>query len=358
METRGPDYLSAGGKKSKFMKPFAEFRWGYLVWLAAPLLLWLVLRNVAFLDVLAILREIKIWQILVLLLVNVGILMLFSSRWWLILRGMGYRLPFFQLAAYRTAGFGVSYFTPGPQFGGEPLQVALIGGRHGVPIPVAISSVYFDKLVELLANFTFLVVGLAVVLTSGILGRQYSQMGGVAFCLLFLLPTGHLIALWRGRTPATALFQRINRLMNRQTGAWPVIVMIKDAEEKMVAFIRQSPRILLQILVLSTFTWVMVVLEYVLLLRFLQIDATLIQAVIGLTATRIAFLLPLPGGIGALEAGQTAALSALGFPVAAGLSVSLLIRARDVFVGVLGLWIGASTAQSVWKTKKNLAKED
>jgi len=53
-------------------------------------------------------------------------------------------------------------------------------------------------------------------------------------------------------------------------------------------------------------------------------------------------LMPMPGGLGALEASQALALGALGFGPAAGLSLALLIRARDLSFGALGLLLAGS----------------
>jgi len=51
----------------------------------------------------------------------------------------------------------------------------------------------------------------------------------------------------------------------------------------------------------------------------------------------LAFLVPLPGGLGALEASQVFALGAFGVSAASALGVTLLIRARDLLIGGLGL---------------------
>ena len=80
--------------------------------------------------------------------------------------------------------------------------------------------------------------------------------------------------------------------------------------------------------------------EYSLALRVLGIQLEPAQVIIALTAARIAFLLPIPAGLGALEAGQVAAMQMLGVEPALGISISLLIRARDLSLGVLGLWLG------------------
>jgi uncharacterized membrane protein YbhN (UPF0104 family) len=80
------------------------------------------------------------------------------------------------------------------------------------------------------------------------------------------------------------------------------------------------------------------ILEYWLMLIFLGGPVTVGQTIILLTAARIAFLLPSPGGLGTLEASQLLAFSAVCLNPAIGISLSLLIRARDVTLGSVGLW--------------------
>jgi uncharacterized membrane protein YbhN (UPF0104 family) len=65
------------------------------------------------------------------------------------------------------------------------------------------------------------------------------------------------------------------------------------------------------------------------------------QTIIVLTAARLAFLSPSPGGLGTLEASQVLAMQVLGVDPALGISMSLLIRARDITFGGLGIWWGS-----------------
>jgi uncharacterized membrane protein YbhN (UPF0104 family) len=99
--------------------------------------------------------------------------------------------------------------------------------------------------------------------------------------------------------------------------------------------------------VVSLLVWVAMVAEYWLTLRLLGLPLNLSQAVVALTAARLAFITPTPGGLGALEASQALAMQALGFGPAAGISLSLIIRARDLFFGGLGLvWAGRLARKS------------
>ena len=105
-------------------------------------------------------------------------------------------------------------------------------------------------------------------------------------------------------------------------------------------FCRQNVRALLAGAGLSVGIWALMVFEFSLMLQFLGVQFNLVQILIALTAARIAFLLPFPAGLGALEAGQVIAMGLIGVSPAIGVSLSLLIRARDVLFGGVGLWLG------------------
>lgn len=113
----------------------------------------------------------------------------------------------------------------------------------------------------------------------------------------------------------------------------------------MADLFRRKPGYLLAGLLFSLLIWACIILEYRLTLQFLGQTVSWPAVIFLLTAARIAFLLPSPGGLGTLEASQVLAMTSLGLSPALALSVSLLIRARDLFLSSLGLWLGAHLAQ-------------
>jgi len=80
-----------------------------------------------------------------------------------------------------------------------------------------------------------------------------------------------------------------------------------------------------------------IVIEYYLMVSFLGIALNTSQIFAALTAMQVAFLMPLPGGLGALEASQVFALGAFGQPASTAISLTLLMRARDILNGGIGL---------------------
>jgi uncharacterized membrane protein YbhN (UPF0104 family) len=117
------------------------------------------------------------------------------------------------------------------------------------------------------------------------------------------------------------------------------------AEGQIGQFCQEKPLAVAGASLFSLLTGGAMLLEYWVTLQFLGVQVDLLQAVAVLTAAMIAFLFPLPGGLGALEASQVLAMTALGLNPALGLSVSLLIRARDISLGGLGLLIGGMLAR-------------
>jgi uncharacterized protein (TIRG00374 family) len=113
------------------------------------------------------------------------------------------------------------------------------------------------------------------------------------------------------------------------------------SEKQMSYFCRRSPALFALLLVVSASGWVVLVLEYGVMLLFLGASLSPIQTIAALTAVRLAYLLPLPGGLGTLETSQMLALSLMGVEPAIGVGASLLIRLRDVTLGVGGLWWGS-----------------
>ncbi len=316
-----------------------------LLWLLIPFVLWWTLKDISMAEIVDNFRGIGLSAIIALIVLNIIIFALLSLRWWLILRAQGYRRSFLALISYRLAGFGVTYFTPGPQFGGEPLQVYLLNQREGMKTSTAAASVTVDKLLELLANFTFLLVGITVILFGGTLNGATRKELILLPALLLLVPAAYLVALTLGRLPVSSILRILRDRFLISLRIDRFIRTLKETEYQVSEFCQENTLLFLVAATLSAGIWVLMVFEFSLMMRFLGVGLNLTQVLIALTAARIAFLLPLPAGLGTLEAGQVMAMGLLGVNPVLGVSLSLLIRARDVILGSIGLWLGGVYSQ-------------
>lgn len=306
-----------------------------LPWLFGVALLFFIVRTVSIDEVVATLRQIRPQQLAVLIIANILVLLTITGRWWVLLLGLGHRVPFLPLFAYRLAAFGLSYFTPGPHVGGEMLQVFMVEKEQGVPRSDALAAVVLDKAIEFSVNLTFLLLGIAAVLQWRIVPRESGQQAiGLAAALL-IVPVFYLIVTALGRYPATRVIRPLARRWPRFSSAANTV---EESETQVGRYFRKAPRAFALALAVTLIGWAGLILEYWLMIYFLGVELTLVQLVVALTAARLSILLFLPAGLGALEASQATAFGLLGLDPAVGLTASLLIRLRDTSLGLFGLW--------------------
>ncbi len=327
------------------------------VWLVLPLVFAWLLREISLADLQRMLGAVQPLGLAALVALNLVALLLFSSRGWLALRALGYRVPYLAVFRYRTAGFAISYLTPGAQFGGEPLQVYALYTRHQLPMPAALAAVTLDKLFELLANFSFLAVGVTLLLQHHLFVGPPQRWLATWVAGLLALPLAYLALLWAGKQPLAGAAGRLHRLTTGwlvQRPAHPLgrklrwfdqaAALMGEAEGQLNSLLHHRPIALLWVGLAAGLIWGLSLSEYWLALKVLGVNASPYQVVVALTAARIAFLAPTPGGLGALEAGQVLALQMLGFDPAVGIAISLWIRLRDAFLGITGIACGAGLA--------------
>jgi uncharacterized membrane protein YbhN (UPF0104 family) len=215
--------------------------------------------------------------------------------------------------------------------------VLLLTRHHGVPTAVAISSVFIDKLIEIISNFAFLILGLLVISAAG--SAPGSVPGWVLPLLITILlgMTAHLALLWQGKTPFTWLALYLSKKVSNQRQVQTIFLALQQAENEMMTLCRSQPRFLFEAMGVSLLIWLGLLWEYQIMARFVGLSLDLSQVILALTLARLAFLVPLPGGLGALEASQVLAMQLLGFSPAFGISLCLIIRARDLVIGGAGL---------------------
>lgn len=317
-------------------------------WLIALLLLLWVWYSVSLTETMALLRQLGLSQIVALVAMNALVLLVLNGRWWLILRGLGYRLPYLTLTGYRVAAFGLSYFTPGPLIGGEPLQVYLLEQHHGVPRATAIAVMTVDKLLEWMVNVLFLLIGVAFILQQQLL--QPALVSKIVTFSLFLsiLPFAFLLAIWQRRYPISSFWQLGDHLsfLHTHPTYQKISKTIRESETVATDFCQQAPLALFSSLLISLLGLLALLAEYWFMLSCLGVELSISQLMAALAAARVALFLLIPGGLGAIEASQVLALSEMGFSPAVGVSISLLIRARDVILGAIGLWWGSKQVAS------------
>jgi len=303
--------------------------WRWLLGLLGLALAWHALRRVARDGVWDLLAGLGPWAILIILVINLLLLPLMTARWWLLLRTLGSPVGLLSACAYRTAANAVSYLTPGPHFGGEPLSVYLLHHRHGIPLPRAATSVAVDRLLEILASLivlTFCLIHLAFA-ESGLFSGSLGMSIVIAVLAVFACI---LAALFTGRRPfsrSVFLFKRFDGLMD---------FMAQGEIMAETLFRRHRGQFLLANL-LSLGHWLGVFSEFWLMSVLLGFPLSFGQLIAVVAVARLSFFTPLPAGIGVLESALPWVTAAIGLGSALGIGLCLIIRFRDLLFSLAGL---------------------
>ncbi|HEX9595494.1 MAG TPA: lysylphosphatidylglycerol synthase transmembrane domain-containing protein [Anaerolineales bacterium] len=304
--------------------------WVFLLFLGLILFFW-SFRSVPFNEIVRVLGSLQLWKLIVLLALNLAILLIAPSRWWLILRAQGNQVPYLAAARYRLAASAVSYFTPGQNFGGEPLLVISLRKHHKIKGSEALAAVTLDRAIEAFGNFGVLAAGIAFVISLDLVWDMELQTPLLIALAALTIPVAYLAALWAGLRPVGRMLRRFKN--NFMAG-------VRSAEDGLGSLIRRKPALFAVGLAVSALVWSALFFEFWLALNYLGLRLELSQLVFVVTAGRLALLAPTPGALGALEASQMLAVQALGFDSAYGLGLGLLIRARDILFALAGLVLG------------------
>lgn len=307
-----------------------------LTWLAAlGLALW-ILTRLPLATVLQTLGDLRPWQWAAWIGLNLFVIALLTARWRVLTTAMALPVDFLQLLRIRQAGMVISFVTPGPQFGGEPLQVYWLWQRHATPGPAAFLAVGLDRFYELWVNFTVLLLAVLSLLTAA--SVAFVDWRTLAVVLLGLVLTMAVSGWLLLRQPL-----RLREWIRRLTRPWrhqARLGRLKSHWSELNAalqrlFAAQRPA-LAGALGLSLLAWVLLIGEFWFLLGVVGVPFDLTAYIFLFTVVRLAVLLPLPGGIGSVEAGLFWAFQALALPLSAAASLILLVRLRDAVILLTG----------------------
>jgi uncharacterized protein (TIRG00374 family) len=309
-----------------------------LLWLAALILVGSVLSQLPFAAIAQTIGTVSLPQWLIWIGLNFGIMLLATQRWQVLSKLLKLPVKFSELLMIRQAGQTVSFITPGPQFGGEPLQIRWLCKHRQLPMHSAALALGLDRFYELWVNFGMLALGVLLLLASpaGDASNWQEILAILTTILLTLSLLGGLILIQP--EPALAWLKPLTRQWRQH----PRLQNIGTHRQRLGSDLKravagQKPA-LLAALMLSLCGWVGLIGELWLLLSIFDLTLDASAFLVILVAMRLAFLLPLPGGIGTLEAALFWAFQYLSLPAEAAIGLIALMRLRDTLVLMLGLW--------------------
>lgn len=311
-----------------------------LTWISALILLGTVYSQLPFDLLPVVLIRTDLVQMSGWILLNILIIVVLAYRWQILVQPLNQALPFMALLMVRQAGQVVSFVTPGPQFGGEPLQVYWLWKVYSLSGHMSVLAVGLDRFYELWVNFAVLIF--AVVLFGYITAITPQTWIPVLLLILVFICLLTLSAWVLVRFP-----ERISKIIERITTRWqrvPVLskldVVFSRMHSELIKLLQKHKTALMMALLISIAGWLGMGLELWMLLSFFDPAPTVSGFILLFIAVRLAFLLPLPGGIGTLEAAVFWVCQLLGLPGESAVGLIVLMRVRDALImgaGILAL---------------------
>jgi uncharacterized protein (TIRG00374 family) len=318
-------------------------RWNWLtlvLWVLALALAGWTLTQLPLNDIAAQLGLLSWSDWLLWTLVNIAILYVAVKRWQLLGQALQVPLSLARLFRMRQAGSAVSFLTPGPHFGGEPLQLFWLYRYFSVPMHRAVGMLGLDRFMEMGTNIAVLLAGVLILLGTTILPvSEWLQVSAILAGVLCLMLLGAGLVLrhpdWLANRFRPLADSVRGREAQKQTepgvSGWQSLVGLLRQ-----ALVSHKPRLWLAML-LSVGGWGALLVELALLLDFLGLAVSPSDIIVIIVGMRLAMLLPVPGGIGTVEASLLWSFQLLGLPVSAAVGLIALIRMRDALVLLIGL---------------------
>lgn len=307
-----------------------------LIWLCAIGLAALVISRLPLVSLGASLSKLNLTNWIVWIFINVIIIVLLTSRWKSLTKAIGASTNFFSLLRVRQAGQLINFVTPGPQLGAEPLQTYWLWKRYYVPAHAALLTVGLDRFYEFWVNFAVLLLAVLVLFSSTTISLIDWRV--VAAMLISLMLLMSLIAWIVLRKPIL-----IRNFLKRLTSPWQKHKKLSELHSELAQFQELLKRVvtekryaLLIALLVSLLSWVVMILEFWLLLQFVSVPIDVTTFIFLFVIVRLAFLLPFPGGIGTVEAALFWAFQSQALPLSSAAALITLMRLRDAAILVTG----------------------
>jgi uncharacterized protein (TIRG00374 family) len=281
------------------------------------------------------LKSFSLLKFLIFLALSFANSYLLSLRWEFIVKAMwrGKKISTFTFFWDRLAAFAFGYVAPIPQVGGEPLRIMLIE-EEGVPPHVALSSTIIDKALEISSLVVFISLGiLMAIFNDGIDNSLKLLLGAIGLAMLFLVFWFYFTSI-RGIGFFSTLYKilhlkKISRLEHLEK-------KLHGFEVEMNAFYKGNAKVLWQLIAISLLTITFILAEHFMVAWFMGVRLTFMQAFLASTIPYIAYLMPVPGGIGVLEGVHATIFLVTGVTINA-VAFVFIIRLRDLVLVGLGL---------------------
>jgi glycosyltransferase 2 family protein len=259
----------------------------------------------------------------------------YSTRWYMIAGTLGQRPPLSRFVAARLAGDAVGSLVPIGRVGGDPVRVGLLYGE-GLAGARASAGVLLDRIVEIIGNSVCAVTYVSVfALTHSVHASWSLPVAFVAVLGPLVALAALLYRLWRGARPLSELFELLVARPWPRARGW--VAVLARVEDDLSHFVRERPAVFIGAVAFSLLIEAVILVEYSLLFAAFGLDLDLPTLLVILVLTGLVRAVPVPAGLGALEASQVTLLAVVQGRPEAGLIVGTVLRLNETVWMTAGL---------------------
>jgi len=269
---------------------------------------------------------------LVIFLLTFFWIMIINWKWKEILKAQGVEIGFFDLFKPFLAGFSILYLFPTFVLGGEFLRGYILKKKYSISWAKGMASVFIDRIVDWTTNLGIVFLGMGFFLsTTGILPQKIGLAVGFTFFIWLIFILFFYAMVFRKKSIAR-LFFRIFKLENLNIG-------LLNMEREIFDFFNIKKSSFWKILGIAILEELILLLRIFVLLIFLGKEIGFLIALSISGFYYLSTMIPIPASLGIQDGLQAFAFGALGLGASVGTAFTLIIRATELAVAVIGIVI-------------------
>jgi uncharacterized protein (TIRG00374 family) len=267
------------------------------------------------------------WKFLVFFAISIFAFIAVTYRWALIVRTYGFKIPFWRLFRYRLAGFTFSYMTPLNEFGGAPFRAYLLT-RENVPFNAGLLTIILENFVEVFTQSFIVTFFIAIFLSSLGLSTKALWLLVVVIIAFIALVVFVYYRLRKGNPILAPLFKvlRLKKLHKKAV----------EPEQYFLEFFTKHKKVFFKTIGVSLLIFIITVGEIWLLLYLMGFNVGIFNTFFAKIILNLANTIPVPAALGVSEWAQTGFFETIMHNKSAGLTFSMIFRAKNIFYSLIG----------------------
>lgn len=303
-----------------------------------------VIKKVGFKELLLVIGQLSLWQLFVLIVLLVLFVFISLYRWRLLLFMVNGRVSWLASLKPWLADFAISYLSPAPSFGGEPLRLKIFKESVGdkVSWAQAAATIFVDKVFDATINLIIVILGVIMLFWQHALSFSL-RLSIIMIIVLSLTIIGVGYYRMIRRQGFISTLAKLFHLSKSQL--WQKIAgHVAEMEQTVHKFLSFKNKFFLPVVFLTILRMASVMVRIYLVMLFVgSQQISLISVVIVLSLTFLISFLPFPGGLGGFESSQVFLFVLLGFSAQQGLAYALVARFAEMIPVSLGVLVVLQT---------------